>query len=147
MQNLKFELGKLCLIETMSQRKTHNWRYNLIVGGWGGGSWLYLFYFFNPHRMICLLIYEREEGGGETDRQTETSMWETNIYWLPPIHTHHDWGLNPQPRYGPWLGITPTIFCTKGWCFKQLHHLAMALIVFKDSLHGLRGREIFILFF
>ena len=41
-------------------------------------------------------------------------MWEANVHWLPPICTWTgdymcpDWGLNPQPRYVPWLGIKPT---------------------------------------
>ena len=58
---------------------------------------------------MFLLILERK---GETDRHRETSMWERNIDWLPPVcapngdWTHNlgtcpDQELNPQP-----LGMT-----------------------------------------
>ena len=41
--------------------------------------------FFNPHPMICLLIFEREEGG---ERETAVGC-----------HTFPDQGSNRRPRY------------------------------------------------
>ena len=49
---------------------------------------------YNFFLKICLLISERERG-------RETSMWETPIGCHP--HTNHEWGLNPQPTYVPWV--------------------------------------------
>ena len=64
----------------------------LCIAIWGTR---FSFLFFNPHPRIHLLILERER---------DTSMWERNINWLPPVHaptmdqTHNrgmcpDWNL------------------------------------------------------
>ena len=73
------------------------------------------FFFFNPHLRICVFLGWREGGR------------ERNIN-----HAHPDQGLNPQPRYIPWLEIEPATFQYTGQCYNQLSHLARAtfLIVY-----------------
>ena len=47
------------------------------------------YYFFNPHLRIWLSILEKE------GRENETSVWERNIDWLPPVHASTgDWTHN-----------------------------------------------------
>ena len=76
---------------------------------------------FNPQLRIRLLIWEREEGSRERERQTETS--------IGCLHMHPDHqGSNPQPRYKPWPGIRPATFrCTgKFWAQSTaLHQLGL----------------------
>ena len=43
---------------------------------------------------------------------------------LVASHTLPDWGLNPQPRHVPQLGIEPVNFWCIWWSFNQLSHLA-----------------------
>ena len=43
-----------------------------------------LFYFFNPHPRMCLLILERGEGR-ERERERNINERERNIDWLPPM--------------------------------------------------------------
>ena len=67
--------------------------------------WLILF--LSSPEDIFSLLPEREK------EERETWMQERSIHWLPPIHAQTedcmclDWGLNPQPRYVPWLRIKP----------------------------------------
>ena len=58
---------------------------------WGFFS---LFFFFNPHPRICLLILEREEG-----RDRDTDMREKHR--LVASGSHPNRGSNPQLRYVP----------------------------------------------
>ena len=70
-----------------------------------------LFYFFNPHLRICLLISERGDGrGGERVREKREHERETSIGWFPYVLSG---GSNPQPRLFPEQEPNPgTCWCT-----------------------------------
>ena len=67
------------------------------------------FFFFYPYQRTCL---EKEKG-----RERETLMWEK--HQLVVSHTCPNQGMNPQPRYVPWLGFEPVTLWFMGRCSNQ----------------------------
>ena len=57
-----------------------------------------LLVFFNPHQKIHLLLLEKKEG-----RKREEIINVREEHQSFASHTFPDRGLNPQPRYVPWL--------------------------------------------
>ena len=74
----------------------------------------FFFLHFYPCSRTFFFHCSLRQWKGERKGVRETSMWERDIDWLPPVdawtgdHTHPDQGLDPQPRYVPWPGIEPT---------------------------------------
>ena len=75
--------------------------------------------FFNPHLRMCFIDFR--ERGREREIHTDIDLREKDR--SVSSYMHLDLGLNPQPRYVPWLGIEPTTFWCMGWCSNQLSHL------------------------
>ena len=102
-----------------------------------------VFVFFNPHPRTCFLILERGEG----ERGWETSMWGTNIDWLP---SHAFWpGTKLKPRHVPWLGIEPVTFQFTGQCSNQLSHTSQGAVLndvhlIHDNLSSLLMTDIWV---
>ena len=68
----------------------------------------------NPYLRILLLILER---GMERERDREFLCEKR---WLFASHAYPEWGLNPQTRYMPWLGVKPATFWCTGRCSNHL---------------------------
>ena len=77
------------------------------------------FIFLNPHPRTCLLILE---GGHGRVRERERNMDVRGKHPSAASCTHPNWGLSPQARYVPWLGIEPADFQFTGWCSDQPSH-------------------------
>ena len=71
------------------------------------GLWFFIF-FFNPHPMICLLIW----GVGEWNIDVR-EKYQYVASWTCTGNQTHDLG------WVPWLGIEPTTFWCMGWCSNQ----------------------------
>ena len=59
------------------------------------------FFFLKPHPRICLLISDREEGGGGETEKERRGESEREKHQYTASCTCPDWGSNPQPRYVP----------------------------------------------
>ena len=65
------------------------------------------FFFLNPHPKVSLLVLEREREM-ERERGREKNINVREKHQLAASHKCPNWGLNPQPRYVPQLGIETT---------------------------------------
>ena len=68
------------------------------------------------------LILEKEKKGGREGRERNIDVREK--HQSAASRTCPYWGLNPQPRYGPWQETTPTTIWDRGQCSNQLSHLS-----------------------
>ena len=75
-----------------------------------------LYAYKDMHRIYVYIscIYYRKRGVEERERERGIHMREQ--HGLVASHMCSDWGLNPQPRHVPWLGIKPSAFWYMGRC-------------------------------
>ena len=71
----------------------------------------------------------------ERERERERDGDVREKHQLVASHSLPKQGLNPQPRYVPWLGIEPAAFWCTQWCSNQLSHTGQGQYYFFDYHH------------